>query len=113
MFGALGDVMGLMRQMKQVKEKMEQLKAEAVNRVFEADAGAGAVVARANGAGELLGIKLRPDVVQSSDVEMLEDLIRAAVNAAIRKGSEAMQQEMMQATAGVNLGALGNMLKQS
>jgi DNA-binding YbaB/EbfC family protein len=111
MFGQLGDLMGMMKKAKQMKEQMDQLKAELAARVHEADAGGGAVVARVSGQGELLAVKINPDLIKSGDVEMLEDLIRAAVNAALRKNQEAMQQEMQRLTAGLGLPGMDALVK--
>lgn len=106
MFGALGDMMGLMKQAKQMKERMEQMQAEMATRHFEADSGGGAVVARVNGKQELVALKLKPDVVKPDEVEMLEDLIRAAVSAAQRKSQDAIKEEMARLTSGLNLPGL-------
>jgi len=111
MFGPLGDMMGLMKKAKQMKEQMDQLQAEMAARVHEAEAGGGVVTARVNGKGELLGVKIQPDAVRSGDVEMLEDLVCAAVNAAMRKNQEAMQQEMSRLTAGLGLPGMDSLLK--
>ncbi len=108
MFGKLGDMMGLMKQAAQMKERMQQIQAELASREYEADAGGGAVTARVNGRGELLAVKIQPDAAR--DVEMLEDLVRAAVNAALRKNQDATRDEMAKLTAGLNLPGLEQML---
>lgn len=108
MFGKLGDMMGLMKQAAQMKERMQQIQAELASREYEADAGGGAVSARVNGKGELLAVKIQPDAAR--DVEMLEDLVRAAVNAALRKNQDAAREEMAKLTAGLNLPGLDQML---
>lgn len=112
MFGALGDMMGFAKQAKALKERMEALQAEIASRSYEGDAGAGAVTARVSGRGELLAVKIRPEVVNPSDVEMLEDLIRAAVTAATRKSQEAMKEELAKLTGGMNLPGLGSLMGQ-
>ncbi len=107
MLGGLGDLMGLLKQAKSVKERMEQLQAQLAERRYEADAGAGGVVARVNGAGDLVSIRIRPDLLASGpDAEMLEDLVRAAVNAALLKSRNSVREEMAQLTAGLNLPGL-------
>lgn len=108
MFGKLGDMMGLMKQAAQMKERMQQIQAELASREYEADSGGGAVTARVNGRGELLAVKIQPDAAR--DVEMLEDLIRAAVNAAMRKHQDAARDEMAKLTSGLNLPGLDQML---
>ncbi len=109
MFGQLGDMMGLMKKAKQMKEQMEQLQAEMATRVHEAEAGGGAVTARVNGKNEVVAVKIQPSA--AADLEMLEDLIRAAVNAALRKNTEAMQQEMSRLTAGLGLPGMDALVK--
>jgi DNA-binding YbaB/EbfC family protein len=106
MFGGIGDMIGLMKQARAMKEQMEQFQAQAASLTFEADAGAGAVTATVNGRGELMAVKINPETVNPSDVEMLEDLIRAAVNAANRKAQETMKAEVAKITAGLNLPGL-------
>jgi DNA-binding protein YbaB len=67
------------------------------------------VTARVNGRGELLAVKIQPDAAR--DVEMLEDLIRAAVNAAMRKNQDAARDEMAKLTSGLNLPGLESLMK--
>ena len=109
MFGQLGDMMGLMKKAKQMKEQMDQLQAELATRVHEAEAGGGAVTARVNGKNELLSVKIQPD--SARDLEMLEDLIRAAVNAAMRKNQEAMKEEMSRLSASLGLPGIDALVK--
>jgi DNA-binding YbaB/EbfC family protein len=71
---------------------------------FEGSAGGGAVIARVDGGGELLEVKITPTVMKSDDVELLEDLVCAAVREAFGKASEAKKQKLLNATG---LGALG------
>ena len=72
----------------------------------EATSGGGAVTVRANGAKKIISVKISPDAVDPDDVEMLEDLITAAVNEALSKAEELMQQKMGGITGGMNLGGL-------
>ena len=81
MLGGLGNLAGLIKQARQMKENMDQLQAELERRTYTADSGAGLVVATVNGKGELTDIRIDPKAVE--DVEMLEDLIKAAVGAAV------------------------------
>lgn len=110
MFGGLGDLMGLVKQAKSMQEKMKTMQEELARRTHEADAGAGAVTVRVNGKSEVLSVRIQPDAVKPDDVETLEEFVKSAVNAALRKSQEAMQAEMSQMTAGLNLGGLANML---
>lgn len=106
--GGLANLPGLLKQAQQFKSNMEQMQAELESRSFTADAGAGLVTATVNGKGDLTAIKIDPKAV--SDVEMLEDLIKAAVTAASTKARDGAQQEMAKLTGGLNLGGLGDML---
>ena len=71
---------------------------------FEASAGGGAVTAKVDGGGELLEVKITPSVMHSDDVELLEDLVCAAVREAMHKATEAKKSKLLQATG---LGGLG------
>jgi len=110
MFGALGDIAGLLKQARQMQEKMKSLQEELARRTFEADAGAGAVTVRVNGRNEVLSVKLQASAVSPQDTESLEELIKSATNAAQRKAQEAIQAEMSQLSAGLNLPGLANLL---
>jgi len=80
---------------RQMQEKMKQT-------VVEASSGGGSVTVKMNGAKQVLGVKIEPDIVQSGDVEMLQDMVAAAFNEASRKVEEAMQS-----TLGGMLGGMG------
>lgn len=110
MFGALGDLAGLLKNARQMQEKFKTMQEELARRTYEADSGAGAVRVTINGRNEVVAVKLTPDVVNAQDIETLEELIKAAVNAALRKNQEAMQAEMSQLTSGMNMPGLANML---
>jgi len=110
MFGGLGNLAGMMKQAKALQENMQKMQQELEEKRFEADAGAGMVKATVNGKSELVQIKIDPSV--GSDVELLEDLVVAAVGAAGRKAQDAMKEEMSQLTGGLNLPGLTDMLGQ-
>jgi len=96
----------LMKQARQMQDKMAKLQEEMASRTVEATAGGGMVTARANGAGDIVSIKIEPQVVDPEDVEMLEDLVRAACNEAVRKGRDLMAEEMKKLTGGMNIPGL-------
>jgi len=89
-----------MKQAQQMQEKMQKQLAETV---IEATAGGGMVTVTVNGGKQLLSLKIDPEVVNASDVEMLEDLILAAVNDAQRKADEAMGAKMSGMMGGMKL----------
>lgn len=110
MLGGLGNLAGLLKQAKQMKEQMERIQEELEHRSYQADAGAGLVVATVNGKGDLTNIKIDPKALE--DVEMLEDLIKAAVGAASAKAREAIKQEMERMAGGFNVPGLTELLGQ-
>ncbi len=97
----------LMRRAQQMQEQMKQLQEEAVNKVIEASSGGGMVTVRVNGRQEVLSIHVEPEVVDSEDLEMLQDLIVAAVNEGLRKSRGLMEEEMKKLAGGLPLNLSG------
>ncbi len=93
----------LMKQAQQMQERVKKLQEEAANKTVEASAGGGMVTVVANGRQEVLSIKIDKSVVDPGDVDMLQDLVTAAVNEALRKSQELMKEEMGRLTAGMGL----------
>jgi len=102
----LGD---LMRQAQKLQEEMMKAQEEAKKKTVEATAGGGMVTVVASGAGELVSIKIEKDVVNPDDVEMLQDLILAASNEAIRRAHELVNSDMSKLTGGLNVPGMGNL----
>ena len=100
MFGDIGKILKMAKDMKQ---KMPAMQAELATKEFIAEAGGGMVKATVNGKGQLVGIRIAPEVVRGGDVEMLEDLVKAAVSAAQTKAGEAMADMMREFTGGIEL----------
>ena len=98
--------MNIMKQAKQMAEKMERMKAELAQKTVEATAGGGMITVTVSGAQEVIGIKMEKEVVSSDDVEMLQDLIIAAVNEGLRKSKEMVAEEMSKLTGGLNIPGL-------
>jgi len=99
----LGNIMKMaQRAQQQMAEIQEQLAAKSV----EATSGGGMVTAVVNGKQELLALKIEKDAVDPNDVEMLQDLIVAAVNEALRKAQEMITAEMSKVTGGLNIPGL-------
>ena len=90
----------------QMQADMAAAQAEVEAAEVEATAGGGAVTVRANGAKKILSVKISPEAADPDDIEMLEDLVTAAVNEALSKADEMMQQKMSGITGGMNLGGL-------
>ncbi len=93
----------LMKQAQQMQEKMGKMQEELEKKTMEATAGGGVVKVVVNGKQELLDIQIDPDAVDPEDVEMLEDLILAAVNEGMRKVQDMVNQEMGKVTGGMNI----------
>jgi DNA-binding YbaB/EbfC family protein len=100
------DMNQLFQQMSQMQEQMQQAQAELANETVEATAGGGMVTVIANGAGEIKQIKIDPKAIDPNDAEMLEDMILAAVNEAIRSAQSLMESKVG-GLAGGALGGLG------
>ncbi len=96
----------MMKQAKKMQEEMARTQAELQERVIEASAGGGAVMAKVNGKQRILEIKIKPEVVDPEDVEMLEDLIMAAINDAIKQSQDMVSAEMAKITGGLNIPGL-------
>lgn len=86
-----------------MQERVKKLQEEAGNKTVEASSGGGMVIVVANGRQEILSIKIDKSVVDPNDVEMLQDLVTAATNEALRKSQELMKAEMGRMTAGMGL----------
>jgi hypothetical protein len=99
----LGD---LMKQAQRLKAEMDRIQAEAATKTVEGSAGGGMVAVVANGKGELLSVKIDPAVVREEDLAMLQDLIAAAVNDALRKARELLAQDVSRLTGGFGLPGL-------
>jgi DNA-binding YbaB/EbfC family protein len=97
----------LFRQAQAFQEKMAKIQEEMSQKEVEASAGGGMVIARANGRGELLAVKIDPEVVRSGDAEILGDLVTAAVNEALRKGKAQMEEAIKGLTGGLGLNIPG------
>ena len=104
--GMPGNMNNLMKQAQRMQQKMEEMQAELETKTVEATAGGGAVKAVVNGRKELIEITIQPDVVDPDDVEMLQDLVLAAVNEALRAATETMEREMGKLTGGLNMPGL-------
>jgi hypothetical protein len=95
-----------MKQAKKMQEKIASIQAELEGKTVEATAGGGMVTVVVNGKFELLSLKIDKEVVNPADVDMLEDLIIAAVNEGIRKAQEMATAEMSKITGGFNIPGL-------
>jgi len=105
-----GGMNQMMRQMQRMQEEMAAAQAALAEATVEGSAGGGMVTATVTGSGELKRVSISADVVDPDDVEMLEDLVVAAVNDALRAAQELQAEKMGAVTGGLDLGSLGGLL---
>lgn len=91
----------MMKQAQKLQAKLAKVQEELALKQVEGTAGGGMVVVTANGQQDIISVKIKPEVVNPDDVEMLEDLIMAAILQAKERASEMAEQEMQKATAGL------------
>jgi DNA-binding YbaB/EbfC family protein len=89
--GGMGNMQQLMKQAQKMQADLQKKQEEAANTEFEVSAGGGAVVVKATGAKEIKEILIKKEVVDPDDVEMLQDLVLTAINEALRKADDMMQ----------------------
>lgn len=95
--------MKMLQQAQEMQGKLQQMQQELESKTVTASSGGGMVTATADGKGQVRSIRIDPTVVKAEDVEMLEDLVIAAVSEAQKKASEMAQEEMQKLTGGLSL----------
>lgn len=109
-FGNFGNLMRqAQKQAQKLQKQMEEVQRNLKERVVEGSAGGGMVTAQVNGQKELVAIKIDKEVVDPDDVEMLEDLVLAAVTQAMKKAQEIHDEEMKKMTGGLPMQGLFGM----
>ncbi|AKL97355.1 DNA-binding protein, YbaB/EbfC family [Clostridium aceticum] len=104
--GGMPNMNNMIKQAQKMQKQMQEMQAEVEKKEVEASAGGGAVVVKVTGKKEIVSIDIKPEVVDPDDVEMLQDLIIAAVNEAIRSAEEMVSKEMSKVTGNMNLPGL-------
>ena len=104
--GMGGNMQQLARQAQKLQQQMTKMQEDLEAREYEVTSGGGMVTAKVNGKKELLELTIKPEAVDPDDVEMLQDLVMAAVNEALRTATETSDNEMAKLTGGMNLGGL-------
>lgn len=104
--GGFGDIGSLLRQAQKMQRDMKRVQDELREKIVEGTAGGGAVKATVNGAKELVAVKIQREAMDPSDPGMLEDLVVAAVGAAMKRADELQKAEMNKVTGGMNLPGL-------
>ena len=97
----------LMREAQRLQQQMAAVQEEVAQKKVQATAGGGMVTVEANGKQELTAVKIDPEVINKDDAQMLEDLVLAACNEALRKSRELVQQELGKLTGGMKIPGLG------
>ena len=101
--GNMGNMCGMMKKMQKLQADMAKMQEEVKKRTVDVSAGGGAVKIVINGEKQIQSLKIDPAAVDPADIEMLEDLIAAAVNESIKKVDDMMSQEMGKLTGGLGL----------
>jgi DNA-binding YbaB/EbfC family protein len=101
-----GNMSNIMKQAQAMQEQMAKVQEQAAAKTVSGTAGGGIVTVTANGAMQIVSVVLDPEVVKSGDVEMLQDLVVAASNDALRKAHEMMTEEMKAVTGGLKIPGL-------
>ena len=96
----------MMKQAQKLQQEMLRMQQEQESKTFTAKAGGGMVAATVNGKHELVNLEINPDAVDPDDVDMLQDMIIAAVNEAMRTADSEAANNMSRLTGGMNLGGL-------
>jgi DNA-binding YbaB/EbfC family protein len=99
----IGNIGQIMKQAQKMQEQMARVQEELANKTVEATAGGGMVTVTANGKQEILAMKISPEVINPQDSGMLEDLVTAAVNEALRSSRALLQEEMTKITGGLRI----------
>lgn len=99
----MADFMKMLQQAQEMQGRLQQMQQELENKSVTASSGGGMVTVTADGKGQVRSVRIDPAVVKAEDVEMLEDLVIAAVSEAQKKAAEMAQEEMQKLTGGLSL----------
>lgn len=105
-----GDMGNLLKQAQAMQERLGKIQEEAATKTVEASAGGGMVTVTANGAMQVIKVVIDPEVIKAEDREMLQDLLVAATNEALRKAKDLMAEEVKSLTGGLGIPGLPGLL---
>ena len=105
------DLSSIMQQAREMQEKMSQIQNDLKKKTITGSAGGGMVLVTVNGQGDVLSVVVEKTVIDPNEVEMLQDLIVAATNDALRRAKELSKEEMAGLTGGLNLPGLSNFMQ--
>ncbi len=106
MFGGMGNLGNIMKQAQAMQERLAKSQAELATKTVQASAGGGMVTVVANGGMEVVSIKIDPEVLKANDAEMVQDLVVAATNEALRNARAMVAEEMKTVTGGLQIPGL-------
>ncbi|MCI0455264.1 MAG: YbaB/EbfC family nucleoid-associated protein [Candidatus Dadabacteria bacterium] len=98
-----GNIQNMLKQAEKIKEQIEKLQAEAGEKIVEASSGGGMVTVSAKAKGEIISIRIEPEIIKDGDLEMIQDLITAAINEALTRGRDMLKEEISKAASGFGL----------
>jgi DNA-binding YbaB/EbfC family protein len=104
--GGMGNMNQMLKQAQKMQENMIKAKEEVEKKTVQASAGGGMVEVTVSGKMELLELKIKPEAVDPDDAEMLEDMVKAAVNLGLRNAQAMVEEEMSKVTGGFNIPGL-------
>ena len=102
----LGNMANLMKQAQQMQAQMAKLQEEAATKTVIGSAGGGMVTVTANGALEVVSVRIDPEALKDADAEMLQDVVLAATNEALKNARQLMAEQMKSVTGGMNIPGL-------
>jgi nucleoid-associated protein EbfC len=100
------DLKNMMKQVQDIQGRINSMQGELAEKTIETSSGGGMVTVTANGKQEIISINISPEIIDPSDISMLQDLVTAAVNTALKSSKEMMQEELSKITGGIKIPGL-------
>ena len=100
------DLKNMMKQVQDIQGRINSMQGELAEKTIETSSGGGMVTVTANGKQEIISINISPEIIDPNDISMLQDLITAAVNAALKSSKDMMQEELSKITGGIKIPGL-------
>ena len=100
------DLKNMMKQVQDIQGRINSMQGELAEKTIETSSGGGMVTVIANGKQEIISINISPEIIDPSDISMLQDLVTAAVNTALKSSKDMMQEELSKITGGIKIPGL-------
>jgi DNA-binding YbaB/EbfC family protein len=100
------DLKNMMKQVQDIQGRINSMQGELAEKTIETSSGGGMVTVTANGKQEIISINISPEIIDPSDISMLQDLVTAAVNTALKSSKDMMQEELSKITGGIKIPGL-------